>query len=74
MKPMDTLVKVVFPTLLAYLMIRGFYKLYHLLDEKITGSQTLTQVLAFALLLFLSCLVLFFGGLLVLFKIYLFLS
>jgi ABC-type nickel/cobalt efflux system permease component RcnA len=71
---MDVLLKVVFPILLAYLMMNGFYKLYNLLNEKITGSQTLTQVLAYALLLFLGCLVLFVGGLLALFKIYLFLS
>ena len=71
---MDALLKIVFPILLAYLMIIGFYKLYQLLNEKITGSQTLPQVLGYALLLFVSCLVLFFGGLLVLFKIYLFLS
>jgi predicted PurR-regulated permease PerM len=62
---MDALLKVVFPILLAYLMIIGFYKLYSLLNEKVTGSQTLMQVLAYTVLLVLSCLVLFFGGLLV---------
>lgn len=68
---MDALLKFVFPVLFAALMVIGFYRLYRLLNEKITGSHTLTQVLAYALLLFLSCCALFFGGLLLLFKIYL---
>ena len=71
---MDALIKVVFPILLAYLMIVGFYRLYRLLNEKITGSNTLTQVLFYALVLFLSCLALFVGGLFTLFKVYLLLS
>jgi ABC-type nickel/cobalt efflux system permease component RcnA len=71
---MDTLLKIVFPILLASLMVIGFYKLYHSLNEKITASQTLLQVLGYALILFVSCLLLFFGGLFTLFKVYLFLS
>ena len=71
---MDTLLKVVFPILLACLMIIGFYRLYRMLNDKITGSNTLTQVLFYAFELFLSCLILFVGGLFALFKIYLFLA
>ena len=70
---MDALIKIFLPVLLALLMIIGFYKLYRALNDKIIGSQTMTEVAAYALLLFLSCSVLFFGGLLVIFKVYLFL-
>ncbi|HUC79811.1 MAG TPA: hypothetical protein VMR70_02810 [Flavisolibacter sp.] len=70
---MEAILKIVIPVLLALLMIIGFYKLYQLLNEKIIGSQTITQVVGYALVLFCSCLVLFFGGLLVIFKVYLFL-
>ena len=71
---MDTLLKVVFPVLIAYLMIIGFYRLYRLLNDKITGSNTLTGVLFYAFVLFLSCLALFVGGLYALFGIYVFLA
>jgi Ni,Fe-hydrogenase I cytochrome b subunit len=70
---MDALLRIVFPILLACLMAIGFYKSYRLLNEKISGSQTLGKVLGYAFLLFLSCLILFFGGFLLMFKIYLFL-
>ena len=70
---MEAILKIVIPVLLALLMIIGFYKLYQLLNEKIIGSQTRTQVVGYALLLFVSCATLFFGGLLVIFKVYLFL-
>ena len=71
---MDALLKIVFPILVVFLMIIGFYRLYRLLNEKITGSQTLIQVFSYSLLLFLSCLGLFVGGLFLLFKMYLFLT
>ena len=67
------LLKIVVPVLLAMLMIIGFYKLYRALNDKIIGSQTMAGVAGYALLLFVSCLVLFFGGLLVIFKVYLYL-
>jgi ABC-type nickel/cobalt efflux system permease component RcnA len=70
---MDLLAKIFVPVLLALLMIIGFYKLYRALNEKIIGSQTIMQVAAYALLLFAGCFLLFFGGLLVIFKVYLFL-
>lgn len=71
---MQIIFKVVFPILIAYLMIVGFYKLYQLLNEKITASQTLTQVLVYASILFISCLALFVGGLVFMFEAYLLLS
>ena len=70
---MDSLLKIIIPLLLAMLMIIGFYKLYRALNDKIIGSQTMTGVAGYALLLFISCLALFFGGLLVIFKTYLYL-
>ena len=70
---MEALLKIFIPLLLALLMIIGFSKLYQLLNEKIIGSQTMMQVVSYALLLFVGCLMLFFGGLLVIFKAYLFL-
>lgn len=70
---MDSLLKIIIPVLLALLMIIGFYKLYRALNDKITGSQTMTEVVGYALLLFAGCLGLFFGGLLVIFKVYLYL-
>ena len=67
------LLKIIVPVLLAMLMIIGFYKLYRALNDRIIGSQTITGVAGYALLLFVGCLVLFFGGLLVIFKVYLYL-
>ena len=71
---MHIVFKVVFPILVAYLMIIGFYRLYRLLNEKITGSHTLTQVLFYALVLFISCLALFVGGSFIMFETYLLLA
>ena len=71
---MDALLKVVFPVLLAIIIIIGFYRLYGLLNNKITGSHTLSGILFYAFILFVSCLTLFIGGLFVQLQIYVFLT
>lgn len=70
---MHVVLKVVFPLLVVYGMMVGFYRLYRLLNGKITGSNTLLAVVTYALLLVLANAVSFFGGLLFLFGVYLYL-
>lgn len=70
---MYIILKVVLPLLIVYGMIIGFYRLYVLLNDRITGSRTLLQLVAYSLLLILANVVLFFGGLLFLFQLYLYL-
>lgn len=70
---MYVLLKVVLPLLIVYGMIVGFYRLYVLLNDKITGSRTLLQLVGYSLLLILANVILFFGGLLFLFEVYLYL-
>ncbi|HVF95890.1 MAG TPA: hypothetical protein VM871_01130 [Flavisolibacter sp.] len=71
---MEIVLKVLLPLLFVYGMIVGFYRLYVLLNDKITGSRSLLQLVGYALLLILANLLLFFGGLLLLFKAYLYLA
>lgn len=71
---MSVIFKLVVTALFVYLMILGFYQLYVRLNDKITGSKTILQLVGYALLLIVANLLLFFGGLLLLFKVYLYLS
>ena len=71
---MTAVFKLVLIGLFLYAMINGFYKAYRMLNDKITGSQTLLGVVGFALLLIFINLVLFCGGIFVFLKVYEFLS
>jgi hypothetical protein len=71
---MPTIFKLLVSALFIYLMVLGFYKLYVLLNDKITGSKNILQLVGYAMLLIVANLLLFFGGLLLLFEVYLYLS
>ena len=71
---MSVIFELVVTALFVYLMILGFYKLYSRMNDKITGSKTILQLVGYALLLIVANLLLFFGGLLLLFEVYLYLS
>jgi len=71
---MEIILKVLLPCFFVYAMVLLFYRLYKLLNDKITGSRTLLQVVGYSLLLIVANVVLFFGGLLLLFEAYLYLS
>lgn len=70
---MYIVLKIILPLLIVYGMIVGFYRLYKLLNDKIIGSRTLLQLAGYSLLLIAANIVLFFGGLLFLFEVYLYL-
>ena len=63
----------IFLTFLLFMGIAG-YKAYHFLNNKIRGSSNGWELLGFSLMLVLANVVLFFGGLWVLVKVYGFLS
>ena len=71
---MQLVLKVLLPCFFVYVMVLLFYRLYKLLNDKITGSRTLLQVVGYSLLLLLANVLIFFGGLLLLFEAYLYLS
>ncbi len=54
-------------------MVLAGYKAYYYLNNKIEGSKTGWELLGFSLLLIAAYLILFFGGLYLLIKVYVFL-
>jgi hypothetical protein len=54
-------------------MLLAGYKMFNYLNQKIMGSQTMVQIVGFALLLFAACGTFIAGGLFTLVKIFTFL-
>jgi hypothetical protein len=71
---MNNVLKLVLFGLFVYVMILCFYRTYRLLNDKITGSQTLFQVIGYALLLILTNLLLFGVGTFLFLQVYAFLT
>lgn len=71
---MATAIKFILFCVFVYAMILGFLRLYKLLNNKIIGSQTMTGVVGYALLLLAANVLLFFGGLALFYKLYVYLS
>ena len=71
---MLTILKLVLFGLFIYVMLIGFYRAFRLLNVKITGSRTFLQVIGYAMLLIVLNLLLFFAGIYLFLKLYMFLS
>ena len=71
---MSNVLKLVLFGLFVYVIGLGFYRTYRLLNNKIMASSTLLQVVAYALLLILTSLLLFCVGTFLLLQVYAFLT
>lgn len=71
---MATILKLFLFCLFVYGMIIGFYRLYKALNARIIGANTMAGVAGYALLLICANLVLFFGGIVLFYQLYHFLS
>jgi hypothetical protein len=71
---MEPVLKLILFAIVFFAMVIGFFKSYKYYNEKIIGAGSGWSLLGFALLLILTCALLFVGGLYLLITVFVFLS
>ena len=71
---MEPVLKLILFAIVFFTMVIGFFKSYKYYNEKIIGASSGWSLVGFALLLILTCALLFVGGLYLLITVFAFLS